>query len=192
MLYFCSRITGAEECSTSERREVDYVYLPPPSPQPEGPKPQVSTQTPPNARQIFECKTCQKVFTSHQALGGHRLAIRKATKMMKYKTIEEESNNIIHQNNQAGFSHQNNQAWSSSKNMALTIVPIVGTSSQLPLPKKKPKVHECSICKRQFPSCQALGGHMHCHWRASTSRGPTVEPVSIIATELKQGVVAVD
>ncbi|KAH0464707.1 hypothetical protein IEQ34_004810 [Dendrobium chrysotoxum] len=186
------RITDAEECSNSERKEVDYVVLPPPSPQPEGPEPQVSTQTPPNERQLFECKTCQKVFTSHQALGGHRASHKKvkgcfatrleirSPKKMKYTVIEDESNNRIHQNNQAG---------PSSENMALAIVPYVETSSQLPLPKEKPRVHECSICKRQFPSGQALGGHKRCHWAASSSRGATaVEPLSVVATELQVGI----
>ncbi|XP_020693240.2 uncharacterized protein LOC110107334, partial [Dendrobium catenatum] len=66
------RNTDSAECSTSERRDVDYVVLLPSLPQPEGPKPHISTQTPQNARKLFECKTCQKIFTSHQALGGHR------------------------------------------------------------------------------------------------------------------------
>ncbi|PKU62405.1 uncharacterized protein LOC110093144 [Dendrobium catenatum] len=140
-------ITGAEECSTSERREADYVVLLPPSPQPENPEPHVSTQTPPNAHQNFECKTFQNVFTSHEALGGHRAIHKKvrgcfATRleikspnMMKYTSIKDESNNIIHQNNQDEFSHQNNQAGASSESMALAIVPFEGTSSQLSLPK---------------------------------------------------------
>ncbi|KAI0520617.1 hypothetical protein KFK09_008095 [Dendrobium nobile] len=192
------RITGTEECSTSKRRKVDYVVLPPTSPQPEGPEPQVSTQTLPNVRQLFECKNCEKVFTSHQALGGHRSSHKKvrgcfatqleikSPKKMKYITIENERSKRIHQNNQAEFSHQNNHAEPSSKKMALAIVPFVSTSSQLPLPKKRPKVHECSICKRQFPSGQALGGHKRYHWRASSSPGTTNQAfMSVVATELQ-------
>ncbi|PKU87520.1 Zinc finger protein ZAT3 [Dendrobium catenatum] len=184
------RITDAKECSTSEKREVDYVVLPHPFPQPEGPKPHISTQTPSNARKLFECKTCQKVFTSHQALGGHRASHKKvegyfatrpkirSPKMMKFTSTEDENNNR---------NHQNNQAMSSSENMTLAIVSFLGTSSQFPLPNEKPKEHECSICKRQFSSGQALGGHMRCHWRASSSHGATVEPLSVVATELQEG-----
>ncbi|GMH21659.1 hypothetical protein Nepgr_023501 [Nepenthes gracilis] len=35
--------------------------------------------------------------------------------------------------------------------------------------RKKPKVHECSICHRIFSSGQALGGHKRCHWMTSNA-----------------------
>ncbi|XP_020673599.1 zinc finger protein ZAT1-like [Dendrobium catenatum] len=83
------RITSTEECSTSKRRKVDYVVLPPTSPQPEGPEPQVSKQTLPNARQLFKCKNCEKVFTSHQALGSHRSSHKKLPLHKKRPKVHE-------------------------------------------------------------------------------------------------------
>ncbi|PKU61159.1 hypothetical protein MA16_Dca026514 [Dendrobium catenatum] len=55
-----------------------------------------------------------------------------------------------------------------------------------PLPQPEGSNPHISTQTRQN-ACQTLGGHMHCHWRASTSRGTTVEPLSIVSTELQAG-----
>ncbi|PAN39469.1 hypothetical protein PAHAL_7G245600 [Panicum hallii] len=54
-------------------------FVPPPEPivalpSAVAPPPQYIT---PSSRNVFECKACKKVFTSHQALGGHRASHKK-------------------------------------------------------------------------------------------------------------------
>ncbi|PIN00584.1 hypothetical protein CDL12_26910 [Handroanthus impetiginosus] len=92
----------------------------------------------------FECSSCKKVFGSHQALGGHRASHKNVKGCYAItKNIDEEESEgwclgemIMKDNNN---SNNNNN-----------IINING--------------HKCSICWRVFPSGQALGGHMRCHW----------------------------
>lgn len=88
----------------------------------------------------FECKTCNRVFPSFQALGGHR-ASHKKPKLTDNRQPELEHLNII--TNKSCYD-------------------IIQTGCK----NIKPKVHECSICGSEFLSGQALGGHMRRH-RAS-------------------------
>ncbi|KAL2491291.1 Zinc finger protein ZAT3 [Abeliophyllum distichum] len=85
---------------------------------------------------LFECKSCKKVFNSHQALGGHRAShknVKGCHAANQYDNLAEDGDDGI-------------------------------THGQFILPNKSSKVHECSICHRVFSSGQALGGHKRCHW----------------------------
>ncbi|CAM8910607.1 hypothetical protein QQ045_030978 [Rhodiola kirilowii] len=88
----------------------------------------------------YECKTCDRSFHSFQALGGHR------TSHKKLKVTNEE--------------HK-----SSSENRCHILPPIpspqLGNSRAAA--SKIIRVHECLICGSEFPSGQALGGHMRKH-----------------------------
>ncbi|URE02171.1 C2H2 zinc finger protein [Musa troglodytarum] len=120
-------------------------------------------------RGTFECKACKKVFSSHQALGGHRASHKKvkgcfAAKLDALDEAPPDEEVITHEKSSSEM----------VASMSMSIVPFENTTGPLavaPL-KKKSKVHECSICHRVFMSGQALGGHKRCHWITSNSPDP--------------------
>ncbi|XP_021888628.1 zinc finger protein ZAT11-like [Carica papaya] len=81
----------------------------------------------------FACKTCNRKFSSFQALGGHRASHKRPKISMGDKPISD-------------------QAESLSLGLATTSTSHV-----------KRKIHECSICGQEFSLGQALGGHMRRH-----------------------------
>ncbi|CAA0823209.1 Zinc finger protein ZAT3 [Striga hermonthica] len=83
----------------------------------------------------FECSCCKKVFSSHQALGGHRAT----HKNVKGCFANTNKNSIDGQDFIEGCCSVDNDQ-----------IIVHG--------------HKCSICFRVFSSGQALGGHMRCHW----------------------------
>ncbi|KAK2974989.1 hypothetical protein RJ640_012855 [Escallonia rubra] len=98
----------------------------------------------------FQCKACNKVFNSHQALGGHR-ASHKSVKGCFAARIDRFSNNddIVEEDVISDDDDFSMAAMSGNK--------------------RKPQMHECLICHWVFSSGQALGGHKRCHWLMSGS-----------------------
>lgn len=93
-------------------------------------------------REVYECKTCNRVFPSFQALGGHRASHRKP------KAAE-----------------QNQESVDEDVTTLSLQIPgraVVSVSSP-PRNKVSNRIHECSICGAEFSSGQALGGHMRRH-----------------------------
>ncbi|GMI73563.1 hypothetical protein HRI_001025600 [Hibiscus trionum] len=116
------------------------------------------------AKGLFECKACKKVFNSHQALGGHRASHKKVKGCFAARLDRIDDS-------QAGDDRDviTHEEFFPRKSMS-TLQFDQGTSTPLAsTPKKKSKVHECSICHRVFSSGQALGGHKRCHWITSNS-----------------------
>ncbi|KAG6486136.1 hypothetical protein ZIOFF_054706 [Zingiber officinale] len=141
--------------------------------------PAFTLQTPPAVpRGLFECKACKKVFASHQALGGHRASHKKVKGCFASKLnaldetpppplpvpADEDPVIATHNRYNAGSSDQ-----MTLMSMAITSIDNPAPLAVVPVAKKKPKVHECSICHRVFTSGQALGGHKRCHWITSSS-----------------------
>ncbi|XP_019199478.1 PREDICTED: zinc finger protein ZAT5 [Ipomoea nil] len=91
---------------------------------------------------VYECKTCNRSFPSFQALGGHR-ASHKKPKLMDHH----EHHHQDHYDQQSPPPPQPQPPLSAAH----------GGSSKLA------KIHECSICRAEFSSGQALGGHMRRH-----------------------------
>ncbi|CAL9177718.1 unnamed protein product [Musa hybrid cultivar] len=91
------------------------------------------------APDVYQCKTCNKCFPSFQALGGHR------TSHKKPKADEDRV--------------QISTSSSTSKPAPTPSATNTGAGAG----SNKPRVHECSICGSEFPSGQALGGHMRRH-----------------------------
>ncbi|CAL9123790.1 unnamed protein product [Musa textilis] len=99
-------------------------------------------------RSQFECKSCNKVFDSHQALGGHRASHKRMKGCRGHRT------------HVAGNSTETD----ASADEAATEDAGSGSS-------KANKAHRCLICSRFFSSGQALGGHKRSHWVATTGSG---------------------
>uniref|UniRef100_J3M078 C2H2-type domain-containing protein n=1 Tax=Oryza brachyantha TaxID=4533 RepID=J3M078_ORYBR len=136
----------------------------------------------PTARGMFECKACKKVFSSHQALGGHRASHKKvkgcfAARLDSNITEPPQHSGVAHANTNATFDASNTDGDANAgtseaaAELSMAIVPRdppVAALAAAPL-KKKGKMHECSVCHRLFTSGQALGGHKRCHWLTSNS-----------------------
>ncbi|KAG1362170.1 putative Zinc finger protein ZAT10 [Cocos nucifera] len=112
-------------------------------------------------RGMFECKACKKVFSSHQALGGHRASHKKVKGCFAAKLDDLDEAPLDDEIS----THDNN----TTSEMAMAIVPFDNPPLAVTPLKKKSKVHECSICHRVFTSGQALGGHKRCHWITSSA-----------------------
>ncbi|XP_076930918.1 zinc finger protein ZAT5-like [Bidens hawaiensis] len=84
---------------------------------------------------VHECKTCNRLFPSFQALGGHKASHKKA----KLNVCEKKPSSLNIQPLEEDIT-------------------ITSTSTN-----NRGKVHECSICGLEFSSGQALGGHMRKH-----------------------------
>ncbi|XP_072988358.1 zinc finger protein ZAT9-like [Typha latifolia] len=175
--------TTEESCASASKEED----RPPPPPR-SHPPPQERLKAPvvpPTSssaapRGMFECKACKKVFSSHQALGGHRASHKKVKGCFAAK-LDDVDDAAVHEdevlasrdnNKNTNSNNNNNNNSSEISAMALAIVPFDNAPLAVAPLKKKNKVHECSICHRVFTSGQALGGHKRCHWITSNSPDP--------------------
>lgn len=115
----------------------------------------------------YECTTCKKSFTSHQALGGHR-ASHKKTKGCFARTGSSDASEDHSLEDELEVSYvQENKGVVMTKRKKRQQVQQVTF-----------KGHECSICHRIFLTGQALGGHKRCHW---TGEKPS-ETASVAST----------
>lgn len=96
-------------------------------------------------RYKFECTSCNKIFHSYQALGGHRASHKKIARDC-FVPIDETSENTI----KPGSSHSHHEA-------------IAGSDLHEDAELNKSKDHECSICLKSFPSGQTMDGHKRSH-----------------------------
>lgn len=110
----------------------------------------------------YECKTCNRRFSSFQALGGHRTSHKKPK-----PTTVSMPNSFVHSTfNRSRFidnvgCNLDISLGNSFPAIASSSVPPSGNTNYIAIKKKK--VHECSICGTKFFSGQALGGHMRRH-----------------------------
>ncbi|XP_047326658.1 zinc finger protein ZAT3 [Impatiens glandulifera] len=89
----------------------------------------------------FECSCCRKVFTSHQALGGHRASHRNVKGCSAITSTSKNFNDAVLMELTSG----GGEGYLHSQN------------------------HKCGICSRVFSSGQALGGHKRCHWEKTNN-----------------------
>lgn len=102
----------------------------------------------------YKCETCEKVFRSYQALGGHRASHKK----IKLNNCENKNKN-------------NNNNDDEAEQLEVQHVVVV-----------EKKIHECPVCFRVFASGQALGGHKRTHVIGSSTAATTVSVRSSVAT----------
>ncbi|CAN6565130.1 unnamed protein product [Malus baccata var. baccata] len=95
----------------------------------------------------YKCETCDKVFISYQALGGHRASHKKILKTQVFDDYEEEEDEDFEEDD--------------GQNGNLAVV-------------ENHRTFECSVCFKQFDSGQALGGHKKVHYYNNlTTNTPT-------------------
>ncbi|EOA21280.1 hypothetical protein CARUB_v10001633mg [Capsella rubella] len=99
---------------------------------------------------VYQCKTCDKSFHSFQALGGHRASHKKPKlgASVVFKCEEKKTASVS--------AVETVEAGAVGSFLSLQVTSSDGN-------KKPEKTHECSICKAEFSSGQALGGHMRRH-----------------------------
>ncbi|XP_061341105.1 uncharacterized protein LOC133287492 [Gastrolobium bilobum] len=102
----------------------------------------------------FECTTCNKIFHSYQALGGHRASHKK----IKGCFASRSENSIEFE---ADLSPD--PTTTESKIMKNNNINEYMEEHEVARESKKNKGHECPICLMVFPSGQALGGHKRSH-----------------------------
>lgn len=113
----------------------------------------------------FECTTCNKIFHSYQALGGHRASHKRIKGCFASKN--ESSENSIETDLSPDRIATENKLMKNSDSECLVehehgpgfVLNDVETVTE----SKKNKAHECPICFKVFPSGQALGGHKRSH-----------------------------
>ncbi|XP_010483090.1 PREDICTED: zinc finger protein ZAT4-like [Camelina sativa] len=115
-------------------------------------------------REKHVCVTCNKSFSSYQALGGHRASHNK---------VKISENHLARANAEASL---------------LGIEAIVtglasAQGSNTSISSSNNGDHICNICHKSFPTGQALGGHKRCHWTGPVStEAPTAAPTAAPTT----------
>ncbi|CAA0830332.1 C2H2-type zinc finger family protein [Striga hermonthica] len=92
------------------------------------------------AAEVYQCKTCDKSFSSFQALGGHRASHKKPGSRPVSAGDEK----------RVADEFRSDGCGESPVSLSLQV-------------SSKARVHECAICGAEFASGQALGGHMRRH-----------------------------
>lgn len=103
------------------------------------------------------CSVCGKAFASYQALGGHKASHRKPPAPAPAPAAGAEEPQAMAPSSSAVSSSGSGEAGAGSK------------------------VHECNVCRKTFPTGQALGGHKRCHYDGtigSAAAGPKAAATS--------------
>ncbi|CAO2839476.1 unnamed protein product [Amaranthus hypochondriacus] len=135
----------------------------------------------------YECKTCNKSFSSFQALGGHRASHKKTKPNLPLSLFSVVNNN---NNNNKNNDHRIDQLFDQQQQQFNDHDGCTTTLSlKIPTPllnlsngnsNNKVKVHECGICGAEYSSGQALGGHMRRHRPIGLANTTTNDVVSTI------------
>lgn len=135
---------------------------------------------------MYECSTCNKVFHSYQALGGHRASHKKAKgfspKLDENESLVEEDitdeDRMIRSGHELPYSFHKPSPLKEIMSREETDETLA-TATGIPNKKNNSiKVHECSICHKVFATGQALGGHKRCHWATPGGNSDTTSTIS--------------
>lgn len=112
-------------------------------------------------RSRFECTTCNKIFHSYQALGGHRASHKKIKGCFASKIESSENSIETDVSREPIVTAESNP----SKNCKIesSIIDQEMADQTSARSSKRSKGHECPICLKVFASGQALGGHKRSH-----------------------------
>ena len=131
----------------------------------------------------FECTTCNKIFHSYQALGGHRASHKKikgcfATRnegsenSIEFEADREEIKHVKNSDNNNEYLAEHEVGTTGFENEA-----VADTES------KKSKGHECPICLKVFQSGQALGGHKRSHLSGGSESSRNCQSQTVVLQE---------
>ncbi|EEF47795.1 putative uncharacterized protein DDB_G0293878 [Ricinus communis] len=127
----------------------------------------------------FECTTCNKVFHSYQALGGHR-ASHKKTKGCFASRSDSNENSIETELSPDPTADSKLIIKSIKNEISVDQLAIErDNKAETSYGAKKSKGHECPVCFKVFPSGQALGGHKRSHLLAGTDQGKNDRSISV-------------
>ncbi|XVF08981.1 hypothetical protein REPUB_Repub07fG0051000 [Reevesia pubescens] len=128
----------------------------------------------PHKRSKFECTTCNKIFHSYQALGGHR-ASHKKIKGCFASRIDSTENSIETENSPDPTADSKLvKSIGNETPIAHLVADSDDKAAERSYGVKKRKGHECPICLKVFPSGQALGGHKRSHLVAEAKQNQTI------------------
>ncbi|CAL5370715.1 unnamed protein product [Camellia sinensis] len=122
----------------------------------------------------YTCKTCNKIFHSYRALGGHRA---------NHKTISSSENRTVEANISPLTNTEANSKLDKLECNENAVEHDIGLGAMTSYELKKSKDHKCPICFKVFPSGQALGGHKRAHY-IGFSENRNTESVSTKQEEL--------
>ncbi|XP_022737841.1 uncharacterized protein LOC111290688 [Durio zibethinus] len=127
----------------------------------------------PHKRSKFECTTCNKIFHSYQALGGHR-ASHKKIKGCFASRIDSSENSIETENSPDPAADGKLVKSIGNETPVARLAADSDDKAEVSYGAKKIKGHECPICLKVFPSGQALGGHKRSHLVAEAKENQTI------------------
>ncbi|XP_044473268.1 zinc finger protein ZAT9-like [Mangifera indica] len=117
------------------------------------------------APQTYPCPICNKVFSKHQALGGHVASHNKNKNIIGAK---ESSTSMAASASEEGNGDNN------------------GMENEKQTSGGGDNEHQCNICSKIFPTGQALGGHKRCHWTGPPEAFSSSSQVTTSAGEVTQ------
>ncbi|XP_008805550.3 zinc finger protein ZAT9-like [Phoenix dactylifera] len=100
--------------------------------------------SPPTRGRRYHCSSCNRSFSTHQALGGHRASHNKnknnSEEVVAMDGMEADAEELV--------------------------------DSKGAVPRAATAEHQCTLCHASFPTGQALGGHMRRHWNGPVNHPP--------------------
>lgn len=111
-----------------------------------------------------KCRTCKKLFRSHQALGGHQRVHKATNNCSGEKIVDSEDKIQINKLSKIEYSCKlaKLECTDNSEEQEMERATVTGFES---------KVHRCSICLKVFATGQALGGHKRVHFGKDSETG---------------------
>ncbi|KAG9145363.1 hypothetical protein Leryth_008293 [Lithospermum erythrorhizon] len=153
---------GSSRESSTKNDYLDHNYYPPSTKF--NSKKYIETSSHSNGKSgmfVYECQTCNRTFSSFQALGGHRASHKKPKNLAIEEIKKGHVSSVFRYDYDYDF---NPPSLSFSRNNSYSnLTSPISHHSTLNKSTTSPKVHECSYCGAEFTSGQALGGHMRRH-----------------------------
>ncbi|XP_031112235.1 uncharacterized protein LOC116016216 [Ipomoea triloba] len=112
-------------------------------------------------KELFKCSTCNKCFSSHQALGGHRSSHNKFRLSVQNTIDDEQTNTTSAPATIPVPSPVQNPQTVANTNENINDVPNATSK------------YQCGVCNKVFATGKALGGHKKCH---SVSQSTLLQP----------------